>query len=380
MRLKIPAASGVEACVKRELRAMGYGDCPALQGRVALEGGWEDIAPLNICLRAGERVLLELASFPAPDFDALFAGVHAIPWEEFCSPRAQILMDGKCFASKLMAVKSAGGVVKKAIVERLKTGLGVRTLDERGERIVVNFEIFGDVACICLDTSGDGLHKRGYRVKTYEAPLRETTAAAMVEGSFFRAGKPFADLFCGSGTIPIEAALYQRRIAPGKHRHFDFTKWKCAPAGVLERAREEAEAGEVHGALPPLFACDISPAAVETARFHARRAGVEQDIRFCVQDMRAFSSAERYGVILSNPPYGERLRAADLAGLYRDFGRMYRALPDWSCVFLSSYEGAERAFGGRAAKKRRIYNAKLACTLYTYQGNKPPCVGFEKIP
>ena len=371
MRLLIPAAAGIEASVKRELRAMGYGDCPASAGRLALSGDWQDIARLNVCLRAGERVLIELARFPAPDFDALFEGVFALPWEEYCTPHTRVLMDGKCRESALMAVKAAGGVVKKAIVERLRARTG-RATDERGERMIVRFDIVSDVATVALDTSGDGLHKRGYRVRTYEATLRETIAAAMAESSYFRAGKPFADLFCGSGTIPIEAALYMRRIAPGKRRAFDFAVWKCAPAGALARAREEAAESEVKGVLPPLFASDISPQAVELARFHAARAGVEKDIRFCVRDMRAFTASEPYGVILSDPPYGARTDAAGLFALYRDFGRAFRALPDWSCCFLSSYADAERAFGGRADKKRRVGNAHLACTLYTYAGEKPP--------
>lgn len=372
MKLSVPVASGVEASVKRQLKQLGYGDCPALQGRIRLEGGWQDVARLNVNLRAGERVLIELAQFPAPDFDALFEGVRAIPWEEYLGAHSRILMDGKCVESKLMAIKASGGVAKKAIVERLRAKLGVNTLDERGSRAVVGIFIVGDRASVTLDTTGDGLHKRGYRVRTYSAPLRETTAAAMVESSFFRAGKPFADVFCGSGTIPIEAALYMRSIAPGRNRTFDFAHWQCAP-GVLEVAREEARDLENHAPLPPIEAGDISREAVEIAKFHAARAGVADDIRFCVRDMRAFTSGERCGVMISNPPYGERLKASDLQGLYRDFGKMYRSLPDWSCYFLSSYEGAERTFGGRAEKKRRLWNAGIACTLYSYFG-APPAV------
>lgn len=370
MKLSVPVASGIEASVKRQLKQLGYGDCPALQGRIRLEGDWQDVARLNVKLRAGERVLIELAEFPAPDFDALFEGVRAIPWEEYLGAHSRILMDGKCVESRLMAVKASGGVAKKAIVERLRERLGVHTLDESGARAVVGVFLVGDRASVTLDTTGDGLHKRGYRVRTYSAPLRETTAAAMVESSFFRAGKPFADVFCGSGTIPIEAALYMRNIAPGKNRTFDFVHWQCAPE-VLESAREEARDLENHAPLPPIEASDISREAVELAKFHAARAGVAEDIRFCVRDMRSFTSGERCGVMICNPPYGERLKAADLQELYRDFGKMYRSLPDWSCYFLSSYEGAERAFGGKADKKRRLWNAGIACTLYSYFGAPP---------
>ena len=370
MKLYIPVASGVEASVKRQLRSLGYGDCPALAGRIALEGDWYDVARLNVMLRSGERVLIGVGEFPAPRFDALFDGVYALPWEEFFTPHTRILMDGKCVKSDLMAVKASGGVVKKAIVSRLREKLGVRTLDERGERAVVGVFLHENTAYLTLDTSGEGLHKRGYRVKNYDAPLRETTACAMIESSFCRAGKPFADVFCGSGTIPIEAALYLRNIAPGLTRGFDFTHWKCSPSDALRRAHAEARDLEVRTPILKPFASDISARAVEIARFHAARAGVEGDIEFRVQDMRAFTSREPYGMLVCNPPYGERMEA-DLRPLYRDFGKMFRALPDWSCMFLSAYPEAERAFGGRADKKRRLWNARLACTLYTYCGAPP---------
>ena len=280
-------------------------------------------------------------------------------------------MDGKSFKSKLGAVKASGGVVKKAIVECLKEKLGVRSLDEKGERAIVGVSVYNDVASFTLDTSGEGLHKRGYRTLTLEAPLKETVAAAMVESSVYHAGKPFADLFCGSGTLPIEAALYALNIAPNARRPFDFTSWKCVP-DVLPRVREEAEDLRDRVTKLELFASDISEHAVSVARYHAGRAGVEKHIRFVCADMREFSSAERYGVLLSNPPYGERLKEDDLFALYRDFGKVYRALPDWSCYFLSGFEGAERAFGGRAEKRRKLYNANIPCGLYGYLGAKPP--------
>lgn len=194
----------------------------------------------------------------------------------------------------------------------------------------------------------------------------------MVESSYFRRGKPFADLFCGSGTLPIEAAMYALNIAPNARRGFDFTKWKCAAAGALERARQEAEDVRFRGEIPPLFAGDISARAVDVAKFHAARAGVERYIRFSCADMREFTAPERYGVLVSNPPYGERLgREDDLFSLYRDFARTFRRLNDWSCYFLSAFEGAERAFG-RCPKKRRLWNARIPCTLYAYEGAKPP--------
>ncbi len=376
MKLLIPVAAGIEAPVKRQLKKLGYGDCPAVNGRVSVTGEWQDVARLNVFLRSGERVLISLAEFSATTFDELFEGVRALAWEEFLSAHTKIMLDGKCVKSKLMAIKAAGGVVKKAVLSRLKEKLGVRTFDEKGERAVVGFSIYNDVVTVTLDTSGDGLHKRGYRVLAYDAPLRETTAAAMIDCSFYHAEKPFADLFCGSGTLPIEAALTARGVAPNLTREFDFTRWKGVPH-VLARAREEGNDCIRRDVLPNIFACDISPRAISIAKFHAQRAGVEDCIRFSCADMRKFTSEEAYGVIISNPPYGERLgKEEDLRALYTDFSRTFRRLPDWSCYFITAYTGAERAFGKRADKVRTLYNANLECGFYSYLGKKPPKTQF----
>lgn len=370
MDLLIPVAAGIEAAAKREIERLGFGHAPAVRGRLALSGGWEDVAKLNVFLRAGERVLLLLGAFRADTFDALFEGVFSMPWEEFLSPHAEVLIDGKSVKSKLAAIKAAGGVVKKAILMRLREKLHARTFGEKGERAVVGVSLFEDEVQLTLDTSGDGLHRRGYRVLTGEAPLRETTAAAIIEDSIYKREKAFADPFCGSGTIPIEAALYARNVAPGKDRRFDFERWKCAPKGIAERIREEAREDEYHGPIAPIYASDVSPKAVETAKEHARRAGVFKDIDFSARDVKDFSASERYGVLVSNPPYGERLHTFDLSSLYRDFAAAFRRLPDWSAYFITAFEGAERAFG-RADKRRILYNAGLKCSLLTYFGARP---------
>lgn len=367
MKLLIPCATGLEATVKRQLNQLGYGNCPALNGRISLEGEWKDVARLNVFLRSGERVLVSLAEFPASTFDELFEGVFSVPWEEYLTPHSRILMDGKCVKSTLMAVKAAGGVCKKAVLRRLREKLGVSSFDEKGERAIVGISLFGDRATVTLDTSGDGLHKRGYRILPYDAPLKETLAAALVENAYFRAGKPFADLFCGSGTIPIEAALYALKIAPGLRRKFDFSSWKSAP-DVLKFAREEAEDVRDRTTKLSLFGGDISGKAVSIAQYHAKKAGVSEHIRFVCADMRTFVSSEQNGLLLSNPPYGERLKD-DLSALYRDFSRAYRKLNGWDCSFLTSYAGAERAFG-RADRVRVLYNANLECRFYSYRGKR----------
>ena len=241
MKLLIPVAAGLEQITKRQLLSLGYEKAPAENGRLELDGDWQDVARLNIFLRSGERVLLLLSRFPARTFDELYEGVYAIPWEEYLSMDSKILMDGKSVQSTLAAIKVSGGVAKKAIIKRLSDKLrsGRATFSETGARSIVGISLFKDEATVTLDTSGDGLHKRGYRSLAYSAPLKETLAAGLIDSTFYNPDKdeekPFADPFCGSGTLPIEAALKGLHIAPGLHRDFDFSAWKCVPAGVLEK-------------------------------------------------------------------------------------------------------------------------------------------------
>ncbi len=378
MKLLIPVASGLEQITKRQLFSLGFEKAPADNGRIEVDGTWEDIARLNIFLRSGERVLILLDRFPATTFDELYEGFYNIPWENFLTVESKILMDGKSVQSQLAAIKAAGGVAKKAIISRLadKVRTGRTTFSETGARSIVGFSIFKDEVTVSLDTSGDGLHKRGYRSLAYSAPLKETLAAALVDSTFYNPDKdiekPFADPFCGSGTLPIEAAMKALHIAPGKNRDFDFTKWACAPKGILERAKEEARANELHGVNPVIFASDISPEAISIAKYHAKRAGVDKYIRFSVADAKAFKSEQKYGVLLSNPPYGERLsEEKEVRALMSGFGKAFRALPDWNAYILTSLPDFERYFGKSADKKKKLFNAHLVCGFYSYFG-KPP--------
>lgn len=369
MKLLIPSAYGLEAVVKRQLERIGYPDTRSVNGRVELEGDWSDVARLNLFLRSGERVLIQLSSFKAETFDELFDGVRSINWEDYLSPHARILMDGKSVKSKLGAIKATGGVAKKAIISRMidKKRLKSKFLDESGERYKVGISLLEDECSVTIDTSGEGLHKRGYRSKAYTAPLKETTAAGLIDLSYYFPDKQFADVFCGSGTLPIEAALKTRNIAPGINRDFDFENWRCAQKGVMAAAKEEALDVMERGRTPRIYASDISENAISIAKYHAARAGVEKDIEFHVADMRAFSSEERYGVMISNPPYGERLSdAEEVKVLYRDLGKTFRALPDWNGYFLTGFPDFERWFGKSAPKKRKLYNANIECCFYSY--------------
>ena len=378
MKLLIPVASGLEQITKRQLFSLGFDRAPADNGRIEIDGDWQDIARLNVALRSGERVLIRLARFPARTFDELYEGVYAIPWEEWLDKDSQILMDGKSVQSVLAAIKVSGGVAKKAIIRRLGDKLRSvkKTFSETGARSIVGVSIYKDEVTVTLDTSGDGLHKRGYRSLAYSAPLKETLASALIDSTFYNPDrdeeKPFADLFCGSGTLPIEAALKGLRIAPGLNRDFDFTAWSCAPKGILERAKDEARAQEKRNTKLQIFASDINPEAISIAKYHAKRAGVEKYIHFSVMDARNFTSEQKYGVLLSNPPYGERLSdEKQVQALMQGLGKTFRALPDWNAYILTSLPEFERYFGKTADKKKKLFNANLTCGFYSYFG-KPP--------
>lgn len=378
MKLLIPVASGLEQITKRQLLSLGFERAPADNGRIEIEGGWQDIAHLNVNLRSGERVLVLLARFSAVTFDELYEGVYAVPWENWLDIDSKILMDGKSVQSALAAIKVSGGIVKKAIIRRLgdKLRSGRKTFAETGARSIVGFSIYKDEVTLTLDTSGDGLHKRGYRSLAYSAPLKETLAAGLIDSTFYNpdrdAEKPFADLFCGSGTLPIEAAMKGLHIAPGLCRDFDFTAWSCAPKGILAQAREEARDNEKRSVKLQIFASDINPDAISIARYHAKRAGVEKYIRFSVADARKFTCEQKYGVLLSNPPYGERLSGEnEVRELMKDLGKTFRALPDWNAYILTSLPDFERYFGKSADKKKKLFNANLVCGFYSYFGTPP---------
>lgn len=378
MKLLIPVAAGLEQITKRQLFSMGYEKAPAENGRIEVEGDWQDVARLNVALRSGERVLIVLKKFPARTFDELYEGVYSIPWEEWLTMDSKILMDGKSVQSTLAAIKASGGVAKKAIIARLadKLRAGRKTFSESGARSIVGISLFKDEVTVTLDTSGDGLHKRGYRSLAYSAPLKETLAAGLIDSTFYNPDrdveKPFVDLFCGSGTLPIEAAMKALHIAPGIGRDFDFTGWECAPKGILSIAREEAKAEERRTAKPVIWASDISPEAISIAKYHAKRAGVAEHIRFSVADARKFTSSTSHGVLLSNPPYGERLsEEKEVRSLMRDLGKTFRSLPDWNAYILTSLPEFERHFGKSADKKKKLFNANLVCGFYSYFGKSP---------
>ena len=370
MKLLIPTATGIEAVVKRQLDILGYPDTRAINGRIAVDGcTWLDVARLNMFLRSGERVLIQLAEFSASDFDELYQGVTSVPWGEIVSKDGRVTVITKAVNSKLFAHHSIQAVGKKAIVSVLQQKYG--TMLENGEEYKVELDITNDVCSVNLDTTGVGLHKRGYRTIPYDAPLKETTASALIDLSVWNPDKVFTDLFCGSGTLPIEAAMKALKIAPGLNREFAFQEWGCVDADAYSLAVEEANDIRVERNLN-IIGGDISPKAIEIAQFHAKQAGVDKCIKFNLRDAREFVSNASYGVNISNPPYGERLGDIEQARqIARDMGKLYKTLDKWNFYFLSPVDTFERDFGRRADKKRYIYNAGIKCSYYTFNGPKP---------
>ncbi len=367
VKLAVSAASGVESVVKGELKRLGFGETAAVRGLIAFDAAWEDIARLNVFLRAADRVYLSLASFPAETFDAFFDGVYAVAWEDYLADTARVTVDGKSRNSRLFALSALQSVAKKAIAERMKAKRRLAFLPETGSPVRAVFRIESDRAEIFLDTTGTGLHKRGYRDRVGAAPIRENLAAAMILLSDYYYARPFADPFCGSGTLAIEAALLAHDIAPGLNRRFDFENFPFYPERYLSSAKEEAKARERRERTAEIFAADIDGGAVELARRHARRAGVERYIRFKTADAAEFSSEAKNGVIVTNPPYGEKVldekRARELIGT---LGGVYKKLDNWSLFAISRDAAFEKAFGRKADKTRKLYNSEKECRFYEY--------------
>ena len=373
MEICVTTASGIEAVTKRELyKIIGKEDLSAINGRIKFEGDESDVAKCNLNLRTGNRVEIVLGGFKAETFDDLFDGVKSIPFEEYIDRDGKIIVSAKSVQSKLFAYSAIQSVSKKAICERLCKKYGVNELNESGARYKIEVAALKDYVTVTLDTSGDGLHRRGYRGLVGEAPLKETLAAALVELSVWNKTRPFADLFCGTGTIPIEACMIALNIPAGLNRSFDFQNWKRFDKKIFDRAAEEAKANIVTDADLRISGFDIDDKQLKLARKHAELAGVDKYIHFQRADMRDFSSRFSHGVIISNPPYGERLSdRKEVEKLYRDYGKKVASLDDWCAYTLTPVDDFERLFGKKADKKRKIYNGKIECCYYSHLAPPP---------
>lgn len=365
-------SAGTEAVTKRELYKLGITDCPATDGRLAFKGDLKTICDCNVNLRTADRVLIKIAEFDAQTFDDLFDGIFAIDWRDWVAVNQRVVVSAKSVKSKLFALSSIQSLGKKAIVEKIKKSYKVGTVDESGSEVKIEISVKNDVATVCMDTSGDGLHKRGYRDLVGAAPLKETLAAAMIMLSVWNPDRPFVDLFCGSGTLPIEAAMIGLNIAPNVNRDFAVQNFKFFEQDVLDEVRLKARDSVVERPLR-IMGFDIDKNAISLSMRHAKRAGVQDYIHFQRQDFKDFSSKDKYGVIVSNPPYGERLMTEkEVRFLYKDLHAKFATLNDWSMGVLTSYYNFEKAFGKKADKNRKFFNSNLECHYYQYLGAKPP--------
>lgn len=371
MKLRISAASGTEAVLKRELTELGYLPGGAEYGRVDIEGDMRDVARANMFLRTAGRVRIVLAEFSASTFDELYDGTRAVRWQDVLPSDAAVIVNAKSIKSKLFSLRDIQRVVKKAVADSYAAAHGGARMPEVGERYDVEVCVLCDRVSLTLDTSGAGLHKRGYRVKLGEAPIRETLAAAMLLLSVWKGERPFLDPFCGSGTIPVEAALIGTNTPPGLKRAFAFERFSLAPA-VADSVRREGEELVDRTVKLRIRGGDISADALKLAREHAARAGMAEHIHFQVQDAREISSRFAHGVIVTNPPYGERLmQGRELDALYADFGRAFARLDEWSAYVITSCRSFEKSFGRRADKVRTLYNSELECRFYRFLGAPP---------
>ncbi len=365
-RLCVPCLLGVEALIADELKRMGCENVSSENGRVYFAGDESAIVRANINLRVGERVLLELGRFDAFTFDELFEKTKSLPWEMIIPRDAAFPVKGHSLNSKLFSVSDCQKIIKKAVVERLKSVYGIEWFPETGEVYQIQFAIMKDHVSMCVDTTGDGLHKRGYRPAHNAAPLKETMAAALVKLSRYKGRDDFCDPFCGSGTIPIEAALIAKNRAPGLNRRFSACNWRWIDKRIWAREREFAVSKEYSGNYR-IIGSDIDPKAVEIAEENARRAGVADIISFETSDAEKFDRKTDRGVIVTNPPYGERIMEKQQAEeLYKAFGRRYLESENWQLYLLSSHTEFERCFGKNADKKRKLYNGMIKCDLFMY--------------
>ena len=373
--LLAPCHFGLEAVLKKEIIDLGYEISQVEDGRVTFIGDVEAICRANVFLRTAERVLLKVGSFTALTFEELFQGTREIPWEEY------IPQDGKFWVAKASSIKSKlfspsdiQSIMKKAMVERLKGHYGVNWFSETGSAYPLRVFLYKDKVTIGLDTSGDSLHKRGYRTLTSRAPITETLAAALLLLTPWKRERILVDPFCGSGTFPIEAAMLAAKMAPGMNRTFLSEDWKnIIPRKCWYEAMDEADEMVERDVKVDIQGYDIDGDMIKAARTNAERAGVGSLIHFQQRPVSQLSHPKKYGFILTNPPYGERIEEKSaLFALYRELGERFAALDSWSAYVITSYEETERCFGRKADKNRKIYNGMLKTYFYQFSGPTPP--------
>lgn len=380
-QLVVPCHFGMEAVTKREIYDLGYEIVKVEDGRITFEGDEEAICRANIFLRTAERVLLQVGRFHAETFDELFEGIKALPWENYIPKNGKFwVTKASSIKSKLFSPSDIQSIAKKAMVERMKQYYDVNWFEEDGAPYPVRIFLLKDEVMVTIDTSGESLHKRGYRLMTSKAPITETLAAALILLSPWRKDRILVDPFCGSGTFPIEAAMIAANIAPGMNRSFTAEQWtNLIPKQLWYDTVEEARELVDTDIKSDIQGFDIDGEVVKAARENAKRAGVDHLIHFQQRPVAELRHPKKYGFIITNPPYGERLEEKKaLPELYTQIGQAFAGLDSWSLYMITSYEDAERYIGRKADKNRKIYNGMIKTYFYQFMGPKPPKAKTQK--
>lgn len=364
-KLVAPCLLGAEGLVAEELRNMDLTGVTPVNGRVIFDGSEQAMVRANLGSRFASRILIELGEFNAYSFEDLFQGTKALPWEEFIGKTNAFPVKGKCVSSQLASTPDCQSIIKKAIVERLKLKYNIEWFEETGPTLQIQFFIMKDKVSLMIDTSGLGLHKRGYRKTSLEAPINESLAAMMVKLARVRSDATFYDPFCGSGTLLIEAATYAHNIAPGLKRKFQAELWTNAK--TWQEERERAKDLIKKDAEFIAFGSDIDSKAIELAEFNAKKAGVSSKIHLERRDIRTFEAKSEYGCVISNPPYGERLLdLREARAIYKTMGKVFKQQKGWSYTIISPDEEFEKIFGRNADRRRKLYNGMLKCQVFMY--------------
>lgn len=367
----ITTSFGLEALVKRQLIDMGHEDFEVSDGMISLNGELSDISKLNINLREADRVYLVVDTFKARDFDELFEKVKAINWSDFLAEDSDFIVNARTHKSKLFSIRTIQSVTEKAIVDSMRKKYRINHFEKSGHRVQIEVMLKNDIATIAIDTSGEGLHKRGYREDTVKAPLRENLAAALVDLSFYNPDRFLFDGFCGSGTILIEAARKARNIAPGIDRSFDYENFIFLNKDHHKNAKTEALSAIDYDKKLNLLGSDISGRAISLAKNNAINAGVEEDISLLTRDISNVALKDDYGIIITNPPYGQRLSRIDTDEIYQKINEKFKNMDTWSCYFITSDEKFDQKFKRKLSKKRKLYNGGEKVDFYQYFGKKP---------
>ncbi len=364
---------GLEAVVKRELLNLGYEDLVVENGKVSFKGTEKDIPKTNLWLRSADRVLLKMGEFKATSFEELFQKTKALPWDKWITEDGEFTVEGKSVNSQLYSISDCQAIVKKAVVEKMKSRHHREWFEETGAKFTIEVSLLKDIATLTIDTSGSGLHKRGYRLDSVEAPLKETLAAALIQLSYWNKDRLLLDPFCGSGTIPREAAMIGKNMAPGLNRNFASEEWPRVKKEYWHDARRRAWEVMDMDANLNIIASDIDEEAIKIAKENAENIGLEEDIKFVVKDVRNLNVKNKYGVIITNPPYGERLgEKKEIEKLYKDMGRLFKSLDTYSIYILTSNEDFENLYGKKSDRKRKLYNGRINVDYYQYYGPRPP--------